>query len=184
MSLVPGMITDGRVPGARSVPEGRRPCELICAPLGLDIARGVAERRQGCPHRGGAYRLNSDQDRDSKCGRFTLVYGCWRTPQKRHFPPLSAMCSTIASGGFTLCKFNGRHRMGTTRGVLRRWRRRMARAIKNCHDRSMVLYSMFLALLETHGVALGFVVLAFQAEELACGISIQMGERGNRQGKA
>ncbi len=33
MSLEPGMITDGRVPGARSVPGGRRPCLLTCAPL-------------------------------------------------------------------------------------------------------------------------------------------------------
>jgi hypothetical protein len=180
MSLGPRMITDGRVAGARSVQERRSPCFLTCAPVGLDIAPGAAGRSVSAavPAPAGAYRLNSDQDRDSDCGTFTLVYGCLKTPQKRHFPPLSAMCSTIDWCGFILCKFNGRHQMGIARGPLRQSRTRVARATKICDDRSMVLFSMFFRPVFTafgggsapswgarssEGVALGFVVLAVQA---------------------
>ena len=166
------MITDGRVPGARSVPGGRSPCVLTCAPLGRDIAPGVAGGSVGAtvPAPMGGYRLNSDQDRDSECGPFTLVYGCLKPAPNRHFPPLSATCSTIASRRVILCKFNGRHRMGTARGVLRRWRRRVAGAATNRHDKSMALFTMFFrpfwkprALHWTpRALPLGFVVLAFQ----------------------
>jgi hypothetical protein len=133
MSLEPGMITDGRVAGARSVPGCRSPSVLTCARLGRDIALGAAGRSVGAtvPALVGGYRLNSDQVRDSECGPFTLVHGCWKPAPKRHFPPLSAMCSTIASGRVIPCKFNGRHRMGTARGELRRWRTRVARVTKS-----------------------------------------------------
>jgi hypothetical protein len=148
MSLEPGMITDGRVPGPRSVPRGRSvpgarsPWLFTCAPLGRDIARGVADRRE-MPVPVGGYGVNSDGDRDSECGPFTLVYGCRKPAPNRHFPPRSATCSTIAWGGAILCKFNGRHRMGTARGVFRRWRTRVAGAATNRHDKSMALFTMF-----------------------------------------
>ena len=45
------------------------------------------------PAPGGAYRLNSDQGRDSECGRFTLVYGCWNKLQKQ---PCYYLLATIA----------------------------------------------------------------------------------------
>ena len=145
MSLEPGMITDGRVPGARSVPGGRNPCVLTSAPLGRDIAPGVAGRSVGAtllaPVDG--YRLNSDHDRDSECGPFTLVYGCLKPAPNRHFPPLSATCSTIVWGGIVLCKLNRHKGMGTVRTVLRRWRRRVAGTTTNRHDKSKALFTMF-----------------------------------------
>jgi hypothetical protein len=64
-------------------------------------------------------------------------------PPKRHFPPITATCSTIGSGGVILCKFNRCHRMGTAPGVFRRWRARLAGTTTNRHDKSWVLFTMF-----------------------------------------
>jgi hypothetical protein len=95
MPLEPGMITDGKVPGARRVPGDRSPCVLTCAPLGRAIAIGVADRRVSAavPALWDACRLNSDQDRDSECCRSTPVYGCWNTLQKQ---PCYNLLATLA----------------------------------------------------------------------------------------
>jgi hypothetical protein len=152
MSLEPGMITDGRVPGARSAPGGRIPCLLTCAPLGRDIAPGVDGRSVGATLLApvGEYRLNSDRDRDSEWGPFALVYGCFEPAPNRHFPPLSATCSTIVWGGVVLCKFNGRHRMGTARGILSAVANASGGHHTNRHDKSMALFTIFFVPFSEH----------------------------------
>ena len=80
----------------------------------------------------------------SRCESFTLVYGCWNLTEKRHFAPLSATGSTIASGGVVLCKFNGRYRMGTVRGVLQPLQKLVARTTDNWRGESTALFTMFL----------------------------------------
>jgi hypothetical protein len=88
-------ITKEMFQGARSVPGARSPWLLTCAPLGRDIAIGVADRSviPAVPALGGAYRRNSDQDLDSECGRSTPVYGCSNKPQKQ---PCYNLLATLA----------------------------------------------------------------------------------------
>jgi hypothetical protein len=116
MSLEPGMITDARLPGARSVPGGRRPRLLICAPLGRDIAAGVAGGSVGVMVPAPVGWIQTEF-RSSPGFRMRPLYTSVRMLEAGPKPPLSAMCSTTASGGVIFCKFNAHHGMGTPRGV-------------------------------------------------------------------
>ena len=192
MSLVPGMISDGSVPGTRSVPQGRRPCQLICAPLRLDIARGVVDRR-GVPTPGGGVQI---EIRSRSGFKMPPLYTSARMLEDAAETPLSATFRHVFDrclGWIRLLQVQ----WASSNGNNARRSPAMAKASGACHHElpgpidGVVQYG-FSSLLKTQGEcighprasALGFVVLAFQAEEFVCGISIQMGEGGNRQAKA
>ena len=163
-----------RVSGARRVPGARSPWRLTCAPLGLDIARGVADSG-GCPRRG---RVQTEF-RSRSGFRMRALYTSAQMLERAAKAPFCATFRHV----FDDC-------LGWIHSLQVQWassngnnaRRSLLTANAggacrtNCDDRSMVLYSMFFrpfwtprgGALETQGVASETEGVAIG---LCCGVS-------------